>query len=271
MSGESELDRAIEVFVRGFAVTKSFTHPYVPERVGPAWVMRDGPRRDPRKYRREEWTATAVDPADLHRLATGHSRSRFALCPVRAMVDDQQELRRAYKALGYRFGGVEAMMVHRLRGIPRPRPPGEIAVVQVTTPELADRLHAATRRRQLLPEHLGPGSPLRQYAALDGDAVVGWVQSITVRRETPEGGSEDLTWCSNMYVLPEHRRRGIARALMSRMLADDRRHGAVAAVLLASTVGAHLYPVVGYDQIGELLIFTPPHAQPVESAAGGPA
>lgn len=53
------------------------------------------------------------------------------------------------------------------------------------------------------------------------------------------------------------RRRGIARALLGRMLQDDRAYGATLAVLLASHTGAKLYPLIGYQQIGELLLYTP--------------
>ena len=60
-----------------------------------------------------------------------------------------------------------------------------------------------------------------------------------------------------MYVVPSFRRRGIGRALLCRMLRDDRDGGAKMAVLLASHTGAKLYPVVGYEQIGTLLLFTP--------------
>ena len=47
------MQRTIEVFARGVCFTRSFTHPYLAERVGGVWVMRDGPgkRGD---YRREE-------------------------------------------------------------------------------------------------------------------------------------------------------------------------------------------------------------------------
>lgn len=41
------------------------------------------------------------------------------------------------------------------------------------------------------------------------------------------------------------------------MLQDDHATGSTQAVLLASHTGAKLYPVVGYEQIGTLLLFTP--------------
>ncbi len=60
-----------------------------------------------------------------------------------------------------------------------------------------------------------------------------------------------------MYVAPKFRRRGIAQGMLCRMLRDDRSGGAKIAVLLASHAGAKLYSVVGYQQIGSLLCFTP--------------
>ena len=116
------------------------------------------------------------------------------------------------------------------------------------TAELANRLTKVTRKRQVLPEHLTKNAPLRQYVALDGEKPIGWVQSIVV---------EDATWVSNMHVDPAYRRRGIGRSLLARMLRDDRAHGATFSALLSSHTGALLYPRVGYEQIGELLLYTP--------------
>jgi predicted acetyltransferase len=56
-------------------------------------------------------------------------------------------------------------------------------------------------------------------------------------------------------VVAAQRRRGIGTALLAKMLRDDRAHGARQSVLLASHAGALLYPHVGYEQIGMLLMF----------------
>lgn len=279
ISGGREVAQAVEVFVRGFSVAKSGTHPYVPARVGAVWVMRDAPRRNEKRYRREEWVAHGLTPSELDAVVRQHSRGGFAVCPIRTLDEPPTPMRSAYKELGYRLTGTEPLMIHRLARVPRVSSSG-VAVQRVTTIPLADRLATASGSRRLPAEHLEPDSPVRQYAALEGDAVVGWVQSISVRLEsdaadssvpTDEGtrpepkqasvptSADDavMTWCSNMYVLESHRRRGIGRALLAQMLRDDRRHGAVASVLLASHAGARLYPVVGYEQIGELLAYSP--------------
>jgi GNAT superfamily N-acetyltransferase len=247
----SDVDRAIEAFVRGFCFTRSFTHPYVAERVGPVWRMRDGPRRNAKDYRNEEWVAHGVEPAEVDRLVRSRARGGFAICAIHASDESDGPLRAGYKSLGYRLGTTEPLMVHRLKRIPQCNPPKDVQIERVTMQAVADRLARAAGRRQILPEYLTDGdAPLRQYVALAGDGEpVGWVRSIAA--------GEEMTWCSNMHVLPAFRRRGIGRAMLARMLRDDRAAGARAAVLLASYTGALLYPVVGYEQIGTLLLFTP--------------
>ena len=235
----------MEVFARGFCFTRSFTHPYVADRVGSLWVMRDTPRKRD-NYRNEEWIAYEAAPKEIDRIARKHSRGRFAVSAIHGIDEPADSLRTGFKALGYRLGTTEPLMIHLLRRIPRCDAPANIQ--QVTTEDMAIRLAKTARSRQILPEHLATDSQLRAYVASAENKIVGWVRSIVIG---------DATWCSNMYVVPPFRRRGIGRALLCRMLRDDRAGGAMTAVLLASHTGAKLYPVVGYRQIGTLLLFTP--------------
>jgi GNAT superfamily N-acetyltransferase len=242
------IQQATEVFVRGYAFTKSFTHPYLPERVGPLWVVRDAPRRRG-DYRTEEWIASDVAPAEIDRIAREHTRGRYVICAICRLDEPQEPVRAEFKALGYRLRGTEPLMVHALRDIPDLSTTTHVE--RVTTAEQAAQLARATRARPLQPAYLADDAPIRQYVARDGATMVGWVSSIA---------AGDATWCSNMFVMPEHRRRGIARAMLCRMLRDDQAAGARAAVLLASHSGAKLYPVVGYVQIGTLLLYSPQRA-----------
>lgn len=242
-----DMQCAIDVFVRGFAFTMSFTHPYITERVGPVWRMHDGSRRRPKELRSEEFIAYDADPAVVDALAREHAASRFSICALRASDESDVPIRAGYKALGYRVATTERMFVHDLTVVAATD--GPLPVVRVASVEEAERLANAARTRQILPAHLQQDPPvIRQYMAVDGDRPVGWVRSIA----TPLGA-----WCSNMYVEPEYRRRGAARSLLGRMLSDDRDAGAAASVLLASHAGARLYPSVGYRDIGECIVFTP--------------
>lgn len=246
-----EIEHALEVFVRGFCAGKSATHPYEHSREGRMWWLRDAPRKNPKNYRKEEWIAYRVPPREADAVARSKTRGRFFVCALRSMDEPEDGLRAGYKELGYRLLATEPLFVHRLTRIPRLE--HEVAIERVRTVELAERLGKATRSRPIPAGQLTEDAPFRQYVALEEDNLVGWVRSVN---------AGDSTWCANMYVRPAHRRRGIGRALLLRMLRDDRRRGAARSVLLSSHTGALVYPRVGYEQLGLLLIFAPKRKNP---------
>lgn len=239
------VDEAIEVFMGGFAFTRSYTHPYEVHRLEHCRVMRDAPRKGG-EYRGEEFVAHGVSPRLVDEEARRETRGRFAVCMIQAVGEPGAEIRAEFKSLGYRLLGTEEFFVHSLTDIPDCADP--FPIEQVRDLESANRLAKAARTRQILPQHLKDPSPIRQYMALDGEKPVAWVRSIRV-------GS--ATWCSNLFVDSPYRRRGIGRALMLRMLKDDRRAGVSASVLLASHAGSMLYPQLGYQLIGQLLLYKP--------------
>jgi GNAT superfamily N-acetyltransferase len=246
MRRNSEIDFAIEVFVRGHCVGRSHTFPYEAARVGPVWVMRDAPRKKPSDYRKEEWIAHGVEPTEVDGLARQHTRGRFFVCALLGEGEPDQPTRAAYKALGYRLLATEGFFVQRLKRIPKL--PSPASIERVRTPALAERLGKITRRRPIASEFFGDDSPFRQYVALQDQDIVGRVRSVD---------AAGATWCADMYVDTSHRRRGIGRALLSRMLRDDRARGSKCSVLTASRTGALLYPHVGYERIGMLYMFAP--------------
>jgi GNAT superfamily N-acetyltransferase len=241
-----EIEFAIEVFVRGHSAGRSRTFPYQVSRVGPLWLMRDAPRKNPRDYRKEEWIAHDVDPGEVDAAARQHTRGRFFLCAMIGEGESDEPTRVAYKALGYRLLVTEGFFVQRLKRIPKP--PSPVSIERVRTPALAEQLGRITRTRPIANNLLGDDAPFRQYVALDAEDIVGRVRSVD---------AVGATWCADMYVRPSHRRRGIGQALLARMLRDDRAGGSKCSVLTASHTGALLYPRVGYERIGTLLMFVP--------------
>lgn len=239
-------EAAIEVFVHGYSAGRSRTFPCEVSRVGPLWLMRDAPRKNPRDYRSEEWIVHDVDPHQADAIVRRHARPSFAVSVVIATGQPDEPIRSAYKALGYRLLRTEGFFVQPLRHIPEP--PAVVAIERVTTAERAEQLAKIIRRQPIATNLLGEDAPLRQYVAVDGDAIVGRVRSVE---------AVGSTWCEAMYVEPSHRRRGIGQALMAKMLSDDRAHGSRCSVLTATHAGALLYPRMGYQQIGTLLIFAP--------------
>jgi GNAT superfamily N-acetyltransferase len=240
------IEFAIEVFVRGHSAIRSRTFPYEVSRVGPLWLMRDAPRKKPRDYRKEEWIAHDVNPTEVDRIARQHARGRFFVCAMIAEGEPDEPTRAAYKVLGYRLLATEGFFTQRMKRIPRP--PSPVSIERVRTPDLAAQLGKITRTRPISNNLLGDDAPFRQYVALDGQDIVGRVRSVD---------AVGATWCADMYVQPSHRRRGIGKALLSKMLRDDRAHGSKCSVLTASHTGALLYPHVGYERIGTLFMFAP--------------
>lgn len=241
-----EIEAAIEVFVHGHSTSRSRTFPYEANRVGPLWLMRDGERKNPRDYRGEEWVIHDVAAAEADAVVRQHARPGFAVSVVIANDEPDGPTRTAYKALGYRLLRTEGFFVQPLRRIPNS--PAVVSIERLRTAERAAQLAKITRRKPIAADLLGDGAPFRQYVAVDGDDVVGRVRSVD---------AVGSTWCTDMYVEPSHRRRGIGKALMARMLQDDRAHGSRCSVLMATHTGALLYPRMGYERIGTLLIFDP--------------
>src|SRR5688500_11927055 len=91
-----ELEQAIETFVRGFCFTRSRTHPYLAERIGPVWLMRDAPRRSG-DYRSEQFVAFRLPAKEVDSIARKHRRTRFAICAIAAEDESVSAVARDFK------------------------------------------------------------------------------------------------------------------------------------------------------------------------------
>jgi len=233
-----DLAEATEVFVRAICVGKSAAHPYVSQQFGPVWVMRDGPgRREPRTIK---VVACEVEPS----LAVSEVRKAgLGWHAISALNSDSGELdtvRASYKALGYRALYTSWMFVHSLHEIPEHRSEPPVRRVE-TDAEAALIPQLAPQRRKVRGDN-------RLYGIFDSERDYGWVESV------PLG---EYGWATSLHVAEDSRRKGYGRALMCRLLMDERERGATGNVLLASTAGSKLYPHLGYEMVRTLQIFTP--------------
>lgn len=241
------IPEAIQAFGKGFSFTRSFTHPYEFAPLGPLWVLRDAPakKQDPRN---QEILIHGLKPADAVALVRQYDAPKYALCVIEGMAADFEGLKKEYKSLGYRLWHTEPLFVKSLAA--HELAETDSRVRRVTDADLANQVAKAARSRQILPPHLEQNdSELRLYVALDQREPVGWVKSVAA--------GEGARWVSNLYVKESHRRQGLGRALMNAMLNEDRTLGYRDSVLLASSAGSRLYPTLGYEQIGLLLLLTP--------------
>jgi GNAT superfamily N-acetyltransferase len=247
----SELPAGVECFARGFASTRALTYPCEATHFSGAWCVRDGPRRNAKNYRVEEWISAALPPRELLVLAQQQARGLFKLCHLVTTADEESAMRAAYRTLSCRLMTTEPMFVHDLRRMPLAHSPSGYTVERITTEDQMHLLWKANRNRKLiLPEHLRPDSPVRCHMVLGpGGVPVGSVRSI---------GVGDRAWVAGLHVDALHRRKGLGSALMAAMLRDDRSRGIRQSVLLASHTGALLYPKLGYRRIALLLLYVPP-------------
>lgn len=257
---QSEIEQGIQVFLQGFSFGKSRVHPCEYVNVEDVWVMRDGPRKNARDYRKEEWIAYGVEPRKVDAVARRHTRGRYFLGIMLHTLCDEKQQRLEYKQLGYRLIASEAFFVNRLDRISARESVAEIA--RIENEQQAREFGKLTRTKPIPKELLSIDAPFRQYIATVEESaggkreIVGGVRSVTTF-PSQSNASLSATWCANMFVLAPNRRQGVGSALLGRMLADDRKIGASASYLLATHTGALLYPRLGYEQIGKLLIYAP--------------
>lgn len=243
----AEIDEALAVFASAVSTLRSFTHPYECKRVGPLWMLADAPRKSG-DYRKSEFIAHEVPPELCKSLIRGEAVTRYMLCAMHGMSIDPAPFVKDFKAAGFGYFGKEILMT---ANVPRGREaPIDPRIRRVRTLKDAQAIAKSARSRQILPQHLlDPGEPIRLYGAFEREEPVGWVRSVQV--------GSDKAWVSNLYVSEAFRRQGLGTALMRTLLGDDAQHGVTKSVLLASAVGAKLYPLLGYDQLGILHLFYP--------------
>ena len=246
-----QLKDAIAVFAKGHCVGKSVTHLYEPKQIGSIWQLRDVARKNALNYRKEEYVGCGMAPREVDSIAREKTRGRFFICDIVPTGVDDTTQRREFKELGYRLLATEPFFVHELKRILSAKNKF-VKIELVEEASLAARLGKAMNMRPLTKDYFGERGLFRQYVALEGKLIVGWVRSV------PAGKSN---WCSTLGVIESHRRRGIGQTLLAQMLREDRRLGVVTSVLLASHTGALLYPSLGYQQIGMLYIHAPKAAK----------
>ncbi len=228
------LEPLIEVFVRGFAAGKSLFHPYLAEKSGDLWVMRDGPgRKEPRVI---EVVAYGISAAETVRQVQQLGLGKHSLCVMHETDQDFDEVRSEYKARGYRARSAEALFHHDMATIPLFE---SLPAVRVVGPDDIPRSQRWLKCQR--PEALVYG------IWEDGsDIGLGWVKSTKVI---------DSAWISDLFVYSDKRNKGYGRALMSSMLLGDQARGITSSVLLASAAGARVYPHLGYSKVGTLQLF----------------
>lgn len=234
-----DLRKACLAFADGFAQVKALHGPYTHVPREEAILL-----FDPRGTRVSELICPDLPPAKAIELFP--SDQRGGLSAIYPPDVDLEPYRREFRAAGWRLTRTEGFFYHALKDIR----PSDGRVRRIRSAEEVIRVAKAMRRQ---PETMGiedrDDAPMRFYEAVVDGENAGFVRSV--RTVTGDG------WVSGLFVRPEYRRQGLGAALMNALLADDARLGFQTSILLASHAGARLYPTLGYERIGTLMLLMP--------------
>lgn len=108
-------------------------------------------------------------------------------------------------------------------------------------------------------DHLAALIEAREYfgflAEQDGEVAGGggvWLRPLLPRPGTPQGSLE--AYVLNVYIEPEHRRRGVARAILEAIMDWCRERRVARISLHASAEGRPLYESLGFENTNEMRI-----------------
>ena len=110
--------------------------------------------------------------------------------------------------------------------------------------------------RDYYARHLADGS-FAAWLAVDEGRIVA-TSGMSFVEKPPYFGcpSGRIGLLSGMFTEPAYRRRGIARALLARVVDEARRHGCGAVQITASDVGVLLYTDFGFRKNGNFMQYT---------------
>lgn len=243
-----DLERIVDVVVRGFSAVRSRTHPYPVRKFGALWFVADAPGGGLRDVRNSEWFAVGL-PSDgeISAMRAGLT-DRYRLCIAHGGLERDIALEASLKKRQFAYVAGEPIFVCDARRFARVAGPAEISRVSDET--LATAIGKLARGRQIAQSEIGNDAAAgRLFVARVDGVPVGWVSSIRI--------DQTAGWVSNLFVVPTHRRRGIGSALMRGLLRDDRSRGISLTVLTSSKAGAGVYEGVGFRQVGLLQVFRP--------------
>ncbi|MBP5364962.1 MAG: GNAT family N-acetyltransferase [Bacteroidales bacterium] len=109
-----------------------------------------------------------------------------------------------------------------------------------------EELDIAPALKDYYQRHIADGTFFSWIAILDGE-IIG-TSGISIVEKPPYFGCPNgrIALLSSMFTSPNHRRKGIAKELLSRVISDARSHGCAVVQITASDMGVKLYTAFGF-------------------------
>ena len=157
--------------------------------------------------------------------------SRPPLRHYLTVLEDRPGLQEAFERGGFRLDDIETLMALDLSTAPPPAPEWEVSVLGRAEEAEWHNANDPQGLRWALPDNLAD-QRMRHYAVVrDGQLLA------RGRNFHMDATHSYVSW---VYTAEAHRGRSLARAVMARLLADDRARGAGWSVLTASRIGEPL-------------------------------
>lgn len=161
------------------------------------------------------------------------------------VVADQLGLHREYLRLGW--SALTPLNYLMVRGLDKlPVEPNGHLVTEASTPGSALLLNVIEGNDLILAEDLTDQKLRHYYASSEG------IPAAMARLARLGRG---MGWVSHVYTAPEYRGRGLARALMCKVLADQNQAGDILSLLLATELAHGLYRQLGYLDLAPVVNF----------------
>lgn len=190
-----------------------------------------------------EFFAHGCDPAEaLAAVAASRPPARHYL----TVLEDRPGLREPLERGGLRLDDTETLMALDLAAAELPAAGEEAARISGAEAAAWHNANDPQGLRWVLPDNLADPRMVHYGLARGG-------QLLARGRNLHLDGEH--SYVSRVYTAASHRGQGLGRALMARLLADDRARGARWSVLTASGMGERLYARLGYRALGTILIF----------------
>lgn len=190
-----------------------------------------------------EFFAYGCEPAEaLAAVAASRPPPRHYL----TVLEDRSGLREMIERGGFRLDDTETLMALKLAAASLPEPAWDVSVVRTAEEAEWHNANDPQGMRWALPDNLADPR-MRHYAVVRDGRLLARGRNFHL-----DAGH---SYVSRVYTAETQRGQGLARALMARLLADDRARGARWSVLTASLMGEPLYRRLGYQALGTILIF----------------
>lgn len=164
------------------------------------------------------------------------------------VIDDQPDTLAAYTAAGYRLTLIEYLMARPLSDLPPLDHPTDVAIVRDDAE--AAQVNAADTEQEPWVRPGNREAPNIRHYYITRDGLI----AARARSWQPDALCSYVT---HVFTHPAYRRRGLARAVMLRLLHDDAAEGIAASLLVASEAGDLLYRSLGYTRLATLLVLEP--------------